>query len=132
MDEPAGAAMLRLSALARLARAYVLGDVDVLAHPEGKASYQRARLGAPEVTAKRAVVALAEHLCLQPAASGNTESVGLALPAAVQETTSHQERPALRSPGDHRGPVAVHQLAQCCCRPAHDGSEERVVGQRRR
>ena len=37
MADPALAAVLRLGALARLARAYVLGAADVLAHPEDEA-----------------------------------------------------------------------------------------------
>ena len=49
MLEPARAAVLRLGALAGLARAHVHGDVDVLAHPEGEAPHQRPRLGSPEV-----------------------------------------------------------------------------------
>ena len=84
MNEPARAAMLRLGALASLARAHVLCDVDVLADPEGEAPYQRPRLGAPEVSSERAVVTLAEHLRAQSAAGGDTKAVSLALSAAVQ------------------------------------------------
>jgi hypothetical protein len=76
------AAMLRLGALARLARRHVLGDLDVLAHPKGEAPYQRSCFGAFEVSPERAVVALAEHLRPQPATGGDAESVSLALPAA--------------------------------------------------
>jgi hypothetical protein len=74
--------MLRLGALARLARRHVLGDLDVLAHPKGEAPYQRSCFGAFEVSPERAVVALAEHLRPQPATGGDAESVSLALPAA--------------------------------------------------
>ena len=38
MEEPAWAAVLRLGAMTRVARAQVLSDVDVLAQPEGKTS----------------------------------------------------------------------------------------------
>jgi hypothetical protein len=62
MEEPARAAVLRL-ALTSLAIAHILGDIDVLlAHPEGKASHQRPRLGAAEMASKWPVMALAEHL----------------------------------------------------------------------
>ena len=49
MEEPARAAMLSFGALARLARAQVLSDVAILAHPEGKEPDQRPRLGTPKM-----------------------------------------------------------------------------------
>ena len=84
MDKSARAAVLRLGALARLARAYVLGDVDVLAHPEGEAAYQRPRLGASEVPPERPVMAT-QYLRAQSAAGGDAEAIRLALPAAIQQ-----------------------------------------------
>ena len=51
-------------------RAHVLGNVDVLANPQGGAPHQRPRLGLPEKSPERLVVALAEHLRVQPAAAG--------------------------------------------------------------
>ena len=51
-------------------RTHVLGDGDVLANPQGEAPHQRPRLGLPEMSPERLVVALAEHLRVQPAASG--------------------------------------------------------------
>ena len=83
MKETAWAAMLRLHPLARLARAYVLGDVEVLPHPEGQAANQRPRLGTSEVTPKRTVVALAQHLRPQTPPAGNAQPIGHALAAAV-------------------------------------------------
>ena len=87
MEEPAWAAVLRLGALARLARAHVLGDVDVLAHPEGEAPHQRPRLGAPKMPSERAVMAVAEHLRAQPA-GGDAEAIRSALSAAVEEAAT--------------------------------------------
>ena len=49
MEEPARAAMLSFGALTRLARAQVLSDVAILAHPEGKEPDQRPRLGTPKM-----------------------------------------------------------------------------------
>jgi hypothetical protein len=89
----------RCSALVRLARPHVLGDLDVLAHPKGEVAYQRSYFGAPEVSPERAVVALVEHLRQQSATGGDAESVSLALPAALQQAAAHQERPALLSVG---------------------------------
>ena len=77
------AAMLSFGALARLARAHVLGDVDVLAHPEREASHQRPRLGPPEVSPEGPVVALAKNLRAQSAAGRDAEAVRLTLPAAI-------------------------------------------------
>ncbi len=87
MEEATWAAVLRLGALAGLARAHVLGNVDVLPHPEGQAPHQRPRLGAPEVSPERAIVALAKHLSTQPSACRNIEAVRLALPATIQKAT---------------------------------------------
>ena len=131
MEEPAWAAVLRFGALARLARAHVFGDVDVLANPEGEAPYQRPRLGAPEVSTKWPVMALAKHLCPQSAAGGDAEAVKLALPATVQEAAAHQERTAFRCPGgvdDGRAPP-VDELAECRRRATQNGPEERVDGE---
>jgi hypothetical protein len=50
MEKTAWAAMLSLHPLARLARAHIFGDIDVLPNPEGQAANQRPRLGAPKVT----------------------------------------------------------------------------------
>jgi hypothetical protein len=134
VEKPPWAAMLRLGTLARLARPHVLGDLDVLAHPKGEAPYQRSCFGAPEVSPKRAVVALAEHLRPQPATGGDAESVGLALPPAVQQAAAHQERPDLRSVGGGGEGCAapVHERAKRCRRAAHDGPENCVDGQLRR
>jgi len=106
--------VLRLGALARLARSHVLGDINVLAHPKGEAAHQRPRLGPPEVSPERAIVALAKNLRAQPAAGGDAEAVRLTLPAAVQEAATHQECPALRSAGglDDGGTNPVHELAE--------------------
>ena len=131
MEETARAAMLRLRPLARLTRAHVLGDIKVLTNPEGKATNQRPRLGPPEVPAEWAVVALAEHLRPEPTACGNAEAVRLALPAAVQETATHQKGTTFgRVSSGHDGrTVPVNRLAEGCRRAQHDGSEERIVAQ---
>ena len=120
--------------LARLARAHVLGDIDVLTHPESEAAHQRPRLGPPEVSPERAVVALAEHLCAQPTAGRDAEAVRLTLPAAVQQAAAYQERPTLRSADglDEGYAKPVHELAERCRRAAHDGPKNRVDGQLRR
>ncbi len=88
MDESARAAMLRLGALARLARAHILGNVDGLrlAHPEGEPQHQRHRLGAAEVAPKWPVVAFAQHLRAQSTAGGDAEAVRLTLSTAVQQS----------------------------------------------
>ena len=67
------------------------GSGDVLAHPEGGAPHQRARLS---LSHKRAVAALAEHLRKQSAASGDAEPVRLALAAAQEEAATYQKCPA--------------------------------------
>ena len=133
VEEPTRAAVFRLGALARLARAHVLGDIDVLTHPESEAAYQRPRLGPPEVSPERAVVALAEHLCAQPSAGGDAEAVRLTLPAAVQQAATHQERPALRCAGGSNDGRAksIHEPAERRRRAAHDGPENLVDGQPR-
>ena len=66
----AAVTVLGLGALASLTRSHVLRHVDVLAHPKGEAADQRPRLDPPEVSAQRAMVELAQHLCTQPAAGG--------------------------------------------------------------
>ena len=63
-----------------LERAHVLGDLDVLAHPEGEARHQGPRLGSPEVPIERAVVALAEHLRAEPAAGEDAEAMASPCP----------------------------------------------------
>ena len=50
MEEPARATVLCLSALTRQARANVLGDVAVLANPDGEAAYQRSGLGTSKMS----------------------------------------------------------------------------------
>ena len=85
MQEPPLAAVLGLDAMASLTRAHILCHVDVLAYPESKAADQRAGLGPPEVSAPRAIMALALHLCAQPATGGDAEAISLTMPAAVQE-----------------------------------------------
>jgi hypothetical protein len=66
MEQTTRTAVLCLRLLACLARTHVLGDIDVLPHPEGKAANKRLRLGPTEMPPKLPVVALAEHLYLQP------------------------------------------------------------------
>ena len=50
MEETPLATMLHLGALASLARAHVLSDVNVLTHPESEAAHQRPGLGPTKVT----------------------------------------------------------------------------------
>ena len=96
MEEPAWATVFCFSALASLARAHVRGDVAVLADPKCETAYQRPGLGAPEVSAKGAVVALSKHLPAQPPSGGYAEAVRLALPATIQQSTTYQEGPTFR------------------------------------
>ena len=124
MEEPAWAAVLRLGALVRPARAHVLGDVDVPAHPQGEAPHQRPRLGSPKVPPERAVVELAEHLDAQSA-------VRLALAAAIEKAATYQKRPTPRrgrAINEGRS-VPVDERTQGRRRAAHDRPEERVVGE---
>ena len=126
VQQSARAAVLSLGALARLARPHVLGDVDVLAHPEGDATHQRPRLGPSEASPERAVVALAERSRAQPGSQWDAQAVGHALPATVQQTAAYQERPSLRSvggavAGDGRAETA-HALAE------RRGSAARTMG----
>ena len=79
VEEPPRA-VLCLGALARLARAHVLCDINVLAHPKGEAAHQGPCLGPSEVPPEQAVVALAEHLCAQPTTGWDAEAVCLPLP----------------------------------------------------
>ena len=128
MEEPATqrATVLRLGALERLARAHVVSDVDVRVHPEGEAPHQRPRLGAPKVPPERAVIAVAEHLCAQPAAGGDAEAVRSARSATLEEAVTHQKRSALRHAcgvGDG-GAVQINEPAQRGRRAATDWPEE--------
>ena len=45
---------------------------------------------------ERAIMAVAEHLCAQPAAGGGAEAIRSTLSAAIEEAATHQKRPALR------------------------------------
>ena len=128
MEQSPRSAVLRLRPLACLARAHVLGDVDVLTHPEGEPANQRPRLGPPEMPPQRSVVALAQHLRPQVAACGDAQPVRRPLTPSVQQAAPHQERTAGRDPGGVKDSVAVpvDGLAQRRRRPPHDGSEERV------
>jgi hypothetical protein len=63
----------RAPALARVARADVLSDVEVLADPEGEATNQRPRLGPPEVPPDRPIMALAQHLSPQATTHGDEQ-----------------------------------------------------------
>jgi hypothetical protein len=81
-------------------------------------------------------VSLAEHLRAQPGIQWDTQAVGHALPATVQQTATYQERPSLRSTG---GAVAGDGQAKTTHEPAerrgsavHDGPKNRVDDQRRR
>jgi hypothetical protein len=96
MEEAARTAVLRLRPLARLACAHVLGDVDILPHPEGEAAHQRSRLGPSKMPSQRSVVALAEHLRPQTPAGGDAQPVCCALPTLVQQAAAHQKRTAGR------------------------------------
>ena len=89
IDKPVRAAVLRLGALARLARAHrdVVGDVDVLAHPQG----QRPGLG--KVPPERAVV-VTRGAPARAAAGGDAEPVCLTLDVAIGEATTDQKRPS--------------------------------------
>ena len=113
-----------------LTRAHILRHIDVLAYPKSKVADQRAGLGPPEVSAQRAIMALAQHLCAQPAAGGDAEAItgSLTLIAAVQELAPHQQRPAFRCAsriGD--GPIEpVDELTERRCSTAQDGPEDRV------
>jgi hypothetical protein len=89
MKETARAAMIRLHPLARLARANILSDVDVLPNPKGQAANQRPRLGAPKVPSKRTVVALAQYLPPQTPTGGDAQPIGRALAPAVQQAAPH-------------------------------------------
>ena len=128
--------VLSLGALACLARPHVLSDVDVLAHPEGEATHQRPCLGSSEVSPERAVMALAEHLRAQPGTQWDTQAVGYALPATVQQTATDQERPSLRSNGGavagDRPAETIHEPAERSGSAVHDGPKNRVDDQRRR
>ena len=60
-------------------------------------------------------MALAEHLRAQPGTQWDTQAVGYALPATVQQTATYQERSSLRCvggavAGDGRAET-VHKLA---------------------
>ena len=57
------------------------------------------RLIAAEVSAQQAIMALAQHQCMLPAASGDTKKISLTLSAAAQDPTKHQEYPACRCAG---------------------------------
>ena len=95
----------------------------ILAHPEGKAPHQQPRLGAPKM---RAVMAVAEHLCAQPAAGGDAEAVRSARSATLEEAVTHQKRSALRHAcgvGDG-GAVQINEPAQRGRRAATDWPEE--------
>jgi hypothetical protein len=131
MDEATRSAMLRLGPLASLARPHVLGDVDVLPHPEGEAANQRPRLGPSEVPPEWPVVALAENLRPQTPPRGDAQPVRGALPPTVQQATPHQKRPTgrgVRGVGDC-GAVPVDGLAKRRRGPPHDRAEEGVRGQ---
>ena len=75
MNKPPRPTVVGLRALTRLARADILGDVDILACPEGKTPYQRPRLGPPEVPSEGAVVAFTKDLGAKPPACGDTKPV---------------------------------------------------------
>ena len=90
MEEPARSAVLRLGALARLARAHVLSEWQSWPTQKARRSTSDHVLARP----KRAVMAVEEHLCAQPAAGGYAEVVRSARSAAVEEATKHQKRPA--------------------------------------
>ena len=109
MEGPARAAARRLGALARpsLARAHVLGDADVLAHPQGEAPHRRPRLGPPKPPPERAVVAVAECLRAQPAAGG----------FACDSSESPRDKPSLPCPP--WWPRAVAGPALCSARCTH-------------
>ena len=118
---------------ARLERAHVLGDVDVLSNPQGEVPHQRPRLSPPEVPLDWAVMAVAGHMGAQPAAGGDAEAVRSALFAAVEEATPHKKRPALRcacGAGDKRA-VAIDGPALRGRRAAKDRPEDRVEVQLR-
>ena len=112
MEGPARAAVRRLGALARpsLARAHVLGDADVLAHPQGEAPHRRPRLGPPKPPPERAVVAVAECLRAQPAAGG----------FACDSSESPRDKPSLPCPP--WWPRAVAGPARCSARCSGWGS----------
>ena len=90
--------MLRFHPLASLARADILGDVEVLPDPEGKATNQRSRLGPPEVPPDRPIVALAQHLSPQAPARGDAQPVHCALAPPIQQAAPYQKRAAGRGP----------------------------------
>ena len=73
----------------------------------------------------------AEHLRPEPTAGEDAEAVCLALPATVQETTTHQKGTTFGRVGDGRDgcTVPVDKLPGRSCSAPHDGSEERVYAE---
>ncbi len=96
MEEPSGTAVGRLRVLTCPAGPHILCYLRILPNPEGKATYQRPRLGPPKVAAERAIVALAKDLCAQAATLRDAQAICLALAPTVEEATTHQERATFR------------------------------------
>jgi hypothetical protein len=104
MEETARAAVLLFRPLARLARAYILGDVDVLPDPEGEATNQQPRLGPPEVPPDRLIVALALPCRVAPEPASPRPlglTTGLLCPAPA-DTAGHTAPETRRRAGPAR------------------------------
>ena len=86
MEEPERPAVVGLGALPRRRRP---------GPPRRRGGEPKTPSSLVEVTPKRSVVALVEHLRTQAAAGGYAEAVYLALPVPIQKAATHQERPAL-------------------------------------
>ena len=91
MQEPPRAAVLGLGALARLTRAqYSATSTSWPTQKRNlKAADQRAGLGPPELapkcheSAQRAIMALAQHLCAQPAIGRDADTISLTVTVTV-------------------------------------------------
>ena len=83
---------------------------------------------------KLAIMAVAKHLCAQPATGWDAEAFRSALSAAIEETATHQKRPGLRGVcGVGDGGVApMDEPAQRGHRAAKDWPEDRIEGKLRR
>ena len=128
VQQTAGAHMIRLGALADLARANIGGHIASLPRPEGEPADQRRRLVSSEVPTQRGVVALREDAPPQTTPVRHAEPVRLTLPPAVEQATANNEGAARRARcrGGDGAAAAVDRTTHRGSGTLEDGAKEWV------
>ena len=128
MKQTSRAYVVRLGALADLARPDVGVDVARLTRPVGEPANEGNCLVSAEVSAQLRVMALLQDALPQPPPVLNAQTIHFALPPAVEQATANEEGSACWAAGCDldRTAAAVDRTTHHGGSPREDGPEERI------